>query len=85
MIYVHHHVFPPAFVEAARSILSFPVSRARLVSEWTPRRALSQMDQHGIAAAVVSITDPGIWFGDVPATRRVARSCNEYAAQLCAR
>jgi 6-methylsalicylate decarboxylase len=40
------------------------------------------MDQHGIDAAVVSITDPGIWFGDVQTTRRVARSCNEYAAQL---
>jgi predicted TIM-barrel fold metal-dependent hydrolase len=82
VIDVHHHIFPPAFVEAARSILSTPVSRARLVSEWTPQRALSQMDQHGIAVAVVSITDPGIWFGDVAATRRVARSCNEYAAQL---
>lgn len=82
VIDVHHHIFPPAFVETARSILSTPASRARLVSEWTPQRALSQMDQHGIAAAVVSITDPGIWFGDVAVTRRVARSCNEYAAQL---
>jgi len=82
VIDVHHHIFPPAFVETARSILSTPASRARLVSEWTPQRALSQMDQHGIAAAVVSITDPGIWFGDVAVTRRVARSCNEFAAQL---
>jgi predicted TIM-barrel fold metal-dependent hydrolase len=40
------------------------------------------MDQHGIDAAVVSITDPGIWFGDAAATRRAARGCNEYAAQL---
>lgn len=82
VIDVHHHIFPPAFVEAAGAILSTPASRARLVSEWTPQRALSQMDQHGVDAAVVSITDPGIWFGDVPTTRRVARSCNEYAAQL---
>jgi predicted TIM-barrel fold metal-dependent hydrolase len=82
LIDVHHHIFPPAFVEAAPTILSTPASRARLVSEWTPQRALNQMDQHGIDAAVVSITDPGIWFGDAPTTRRVARSCNEYAAQL---
>ena len=82
VIDVHHHIFPPAFVEAARSVLSTPASRAQLVSEWTPQRALSQMDQYGVEAAVVSITDPGIWFGDVQTTRRVARSCNEYAAQL---
>ena len=82
IIDVHHHIFPPAFVDAARPILSTPASRARLVSEWTPQRALGQMDLHGVDAAVVSITDPGIWFGDAPAARRVARSCNEYAAQL---
>lgn len=82
LIDVHHHIFPPAFVEAARSIFSTPASRARLVSEWTPQRAIGQMDQHGVDAAVVSITDPGIWFGDAQTTRRVARSCNEYSAQL---
>jgi predicted TIM-barrel fold metal-dependent hydrolase len=40
------------------------------------------MDRGGVAAAVVSITNPGIWFGDAEATKRLARACNEYGAAL---
>lgn len=40
------------------------------------------MDRGGVAAAVVSITNPGLWFGDQPATTRLARACNEYGATL---
>jgi predicted TIM-barrel fold metal-dependent hydrolase len=31
---------------------------------------------------VISITNPGLWFGDNQATNRVARACNEYGAKL---
>jgi predicted TIM-barrel fold metal-dependent hydrolase len=40
------------------------------------------MDRGGVAAAVVSITNPGLWFGDRAATNRLARACNEYGAKL---
>jgi len=40
------------------------------------------MDRGGVAAAVVSITNPGLWFGDTAVTSRVARACNEYGAKL---
>jgi predicted TIM-barrel fold metal-dependent hydrolase len=40
------------------------------------------MDRGGVAAAVVSITNPGIWFGDAAQTRRLARACNDYGASL---
>jgi predicted TIM-barrel fold metal-dependent hydrolase len=82
MIDVHHHIFPPAFLAAAKDSFSNPASRARLVSEWTAQKALAQMEENGVAAAIVSITNPGIWFGDVQAARSLARNCNEYAAQL---
>ena len=82
LIDVHHHIFPPAFLAAARDAFSTPASRARLVSEWTAQKALAQMDDNGVATAIVSITNPGIWFGDVQAARSLARNCNEYAAQL---
>ena len=36
----------------------------------------------GVAAAVVSITNPGLWFGDKAVTNRLARACNEYGAKL---
>jgi len=40
------------------------------------------MDKAGIAMAFCSIIGPGIWFGDVADTRRLARECNDYAAKL---
>jgi predicted TIM-barrel fold metal-dependent hydrolase len=40
------------------------------------------MDAQGVTAAVLSLTTPGVWFGDAEAARRTARQCNEYATDL---
>ena len=40
------------------------------------------MDRGGVAASMVSITNPGLWFGDAPMTKQLARACNEYGAKL---
>jgi len=29
---------------------------------WTPEKSLAEMDSNGVAAAVVSVTQPGIWY-----------------------
>ena len=49
---------------------------------WTPEMSLGELDESGTAAAVLSLTRPGIWFGDVAVARQLARESNEYAAQL---
>lgn len=78
---VHHHVFPPAFLTAVLDGSVSSPSRARMEG-WNPQRSLAAMDQHGVATAVVSITNPGIWFGNAQAARKLARECNDYSARL---
>lgn len=75
---VHHHLCPPAYAEAVGRIQ--PVFKALL--DWTPARSIEDMDRGGVATSILSMTTPGMWFGDVAQARRLARLCNEYAAGL---
>ena len=75
---IHHHFAPPAWVaEVKGRPLLQPAN-----TKWTPAQSIEDMDRGGVAAAVVSITNPGLWFGDAAVTRRLARACNEYGAKL---
>jgi predicted TIM-barrel fold metal-dependent hydrolase len=69
---VHHHLIPPAFEPFA----------ATPRPAWSASAALSWMDDHQVAAAVLSVSAPGI-----PATAdgggpRLARELNEFTAEL---
>src|SRR5204862_4320472 len=75
---VHHHFAPPAWVAEVKGRPLLQPANTR----WTPEQSLEDMDRGGVAAAVVSITNPGIWFGDAAQTRRIARACNDYGASL---
>ncbi len=75
---IHHHFAPPSWVaEVKGRPLLQPAN-----TTWTPEKSIDDMDRGGIAAAVVSITNPGLYFGDAAATRRVCRACNDYGAKL---
>jgi predicted TIM-barrel fold metal-dependent hydrolase len=52
------------------------------VPRWDPASALEMLDRQGIAAAVTSISAPGIHFGDDAFARDLARRCNELSAKL---
>ena len=43
------------------------------------------MDKEGVAKAVLSLTTPGIWFGDARAATQTARRVNEFGADLVRR
>ncbi len=74
----------PAFYrDALRDAGRVPTSGARI--EWTPELALQTMDAHGIAASLVSISFPGVHFGEDRAARELARRCNELAAERARR
>ena len=80
---VHHHFMPPAYMKEEHERINFGhgnVPSSQILT-WTPARSLEVMDQNGVATAIVSITTPGVWFGDVAAGRRLARQWNDYAAE----
>src|SRR4029077_8864590 len=52
------------------------------LQDWTPQKSLDQMDKGSVATSMISISDPGVWFGDNTAARALARECNDYAAKL---
>jgi 6-methylsalicylate decarboxylase len=84
LINVHHHILPPVYLAEARDRLIAQQQGylpAR-IWQWSPQNALAEMDQNGVSTSIVSISTPGIWFGDAPSARTLARKCNEYAAQL---
>ena len=57
---VHHHVSPPSWLDA--------VKKAKLdnppMVNWLPQKSLDDMDQAGIATAIVSPTTPQVNFLD---------------------
>src|SRR6186997_1810324 len=57
---VHHHFAPPAWVTAVKGR---PLLQAANTT-WTPEKSIEDMDRGGVAASMVSITNPGLWFGD---------------------
>lgn len=82
---VHHHFFPPAYLErlvvwAKATGVGAAVQKAQV--DWTIARAVEEMDRTGLATAVVSTSTPGVWFGDAAEARRLARICNEFAARM---
>ena len=73
---VHHHVVPPVHA-AALAAHNSPAA------QWSVAMSLDDMDKAGTDTAVVSILNPGVWFGQKDEeARRLARACNEYAADL---
>jgi len=77
---VHHHLCPPAYAEE--------VSKGRSVFkellDWTPAKSIEDMDKGGVGTAIISMTTPGLWFGDNEQARRLSRHCNEYSAHMVA-
>jgi len=89
---IHSHYAPPPWV----SVVGAQKSRGLFgnanplgyFKDWTPAKSIEQMDQAGVGTSILSITTPGVWFGEkessVDATRRLARQCNEYGAKMVA-
>jgi predicted TIM-barrel fold metal-dependent hydrolase len=74
----HHHFAPPTWVAAMKG---HPLLQAPNTT-WTPEKSIEDLDRGGGAAAVLSITNPGLYLGDRAQAIRLARDCNDYGAKV---
>jgi predicted TIM-barrel fold metal-dependent hydrolase len=84
LIDVHSHVVPPFYLAENRDRIAG--SRGGQITpawlEWTPERSVAAMDEHGVETSVLSLSTPGVWFGNADEARSTARRFNEYGADL---
>ncbi len=73
---VHHHIAPPAYLAEGGPGVGAPLKA------WSLAKSIEDMDRAGIATSVVSITQLSKHIAGDEQRRRLARSCNEYAARL---
>jgi len=73
----HHFTVPKLIAESTAKGISQPG-----LQDWTPQKSIDQMDKGAVATSMISISDPGVWFGDNAAARALARECNDYATKV---
>jgi 6-methylsalicylate decarboxylase len=79
---VHAHYLPPGYADELRKAgLTHPDGMPDY-PEWNADLALRKYDEFGIATAMLSISSPGVHYGDDAAARRLARKVNEAGAEL---
>jgi 6-methylsalicylate decarboxylase len=76
----HHHFSAPGFIAA----ISARKTNQRPLEQWTASKSIEDMDKSGVATAMISTSEPSVWFGDNEAARKLARECNELGARLMA-
>ena len=78
---IHQHFVSPGFLATLNAkSATMKVPGLAAWKGFTPARAVEALDRVGIEKAMLSITAPGVWFGDPQEARRLAREMNEYAA-----
>src|SRR5262249_36508165 len=86
LIDTHHHYYPVEIINGWQDYLTRHGGGQLTpkVAHWTPKTSLDEMDNSGVATAILSLASiPGVWFGlDVPGMRHMSRLCNEYAAKM---
>ncbi len=79
---VHHHFLPPFYKPLAKPWLDKFATGVGAVMGWTPEASLAAMDEARVSRAVLSMSSPGVHFGDARQARELARQCNDYASRL---
>ena len=75
---VHHHISPPTWLDAVKSMKKDNPPMAG----WSIQKTIDDMDAGGVAIAVTSPTTPQLQGLDAPTAARIAKESNEYAKKL---
>ncbi|MFM9969415.1 MAG: amidohydrolase family protein [Burkholderiales bacterium] len=80
---VHHHIAPAVYVKAMESLGLAGENhwQNEVYKGWSPAAAVETMDEGGTQTAITTITS-GTAIAAHPHRVRIARECNEYAANL---
>jgi hypothetical protein len=82
MIDVHAHFVTPEYAAAARAAGHTSPDGMPGWPDWDPDTHLRLMDEWDIAVAMLSVSSPGVHFGDDQAARALARTVNEYGTGI---
>lgn len=82
LIDVHAHLLPDFYVQQATAAGHAHPDGMGGWPSWSVQAHLDLMDRNGIESAMLSMSSPGVYFGDDKAARLLARRVNEYTAEL---
>jgi len=78
---VHAHFLPDAYRQAAQAAGHGAPDGFPVLPQWDASGHVEMMDRRGIAVAFLSISSPGVHFGDDRAARALAREVNQAGRQ----
>ena len=76
----HQHIVPPEY--AAWLAKNGVLAGGLPIPQWSAEGALDLMESAGIATGILSVSTPGTHLGDDAEARAMARSVNEFAADV---
>ncbi|MGW0816694.1 amidohydrolase family protein [Streptomyces viridiviolaceus] len=84
LVDVHAHFVTDSYVRQARAAGHQLPDGVPAWPGWSAAAHLELMDRNGIRTSFLSVSSPGVHFGDDAAARRLAREMNEDAARVAA-
>ncbi|MBD0419027.1 amidohydrolase [Streptomyces sp. TRM S81-3] len=84
LVDVHAHFVTDSYVRQARAAGHELPDGMPAWPGWSAEAHLELMDRNGIVTSFLSVSSPGVHFGDDAAARRLAREVNEDAARVAA-
>jgi predicted TIM-barrel fold metal-dependent hydrolase len=72
------------YVDLVAEKAHLPPYQRQMLLNGTAAKSLEDMDRNGVATSILSLTTPGVWFGDAAEARRLARELNEHFAKVAA-